>query len=134
MAAKKVIDTDEFKVKPGKKISLKDFKTDIKKKVIDKKTGEELLTKGIEELSVLQDKLYAESKHSVLIILQAMDAAGKDGTIKHVMSGLNPQGVKVCSFKTPSTIELNHDYLWRHYNALPARGMGSKDQNGAFNP
>ncbi len=122
MAAKKLINIDDFKVKPGKKISLKDFKTDIKKKVIDKKTGETLVAKGIEELSILQDKLYAEGKHSILIVLQAMDAAGKDGTIKHLMSGLNPSGVKVYSFKSPSSIELTHDYFWRHYKELPARG------------
>lgn len=122
MAAKTLINIDDFKVKPGKKISLKDFKTDIKKKVIDKKTGETLVAKGIEELSILQDKLYAEGKHSILIVLQAMDAAGKDGTIKHLMSGLNPSGVKVYSFKSPSSIELTHDYFWRHYKELPARG------------
>jgi len=122
MTAKKLINTDEFKVKPDKKISLKDFKTDIKKKSIDKKKGEEILQKGIQDMSIMQDKLYAEGKHSILIVLQAMDAAGKDGTIKHLMSGLNPSGVKVYSFKTPSTAELTHDYFWRHYKELPARG------------
>jgi PPK2 family polyphosphate:nucleotide phosphotransferase len=122
MATNKLINIEEFRVKPNKKISLKDFKTDIKKKNIDKKTGEAMLQKGIQEMSMLQDKLYAESKHSVLIVFQAMDAAGKDGTIKHIMSGLNPSGVKVYSFKSPSTIELSHDYFWRHYKELPARG------------
>jgi PPK2 family polyphosphate:nucleotide phosphotransferase len=73
-------------------------------------------------LAVLQDKLYAHNQYSVLIVLQAMDAAGKDGIIKHVMSGLNPTGVKVSSFKTPSKEELDHDYLWRHAKALPSRG------------
>lgn len=70
----------------------------------------------------MQDKLYAHDQYSVLIVLQAMDAAGKDGAIKHVMSGLNPQGVKVASFKTPSKNELDHDYFWRHNLALPSRG------------
>lgn len=70
----------------------------------------------------MQDKLYAHDQYSVLIVLQAMDAAGKDGAIKHVISGLNPSGVKVASFKTPSKEELDHDYIWRHYKALPARG------------
>ena len=122
MAEKKIINPDDFKVKPGKKVSLKDFKTDIKKKVIDQKAGQALLQKGVQEMSLLQDKLYAEGKHSILIVLQAMDAAGKDGTIKHLMSGLNPSGVKVYSFKSPSSIELTHDYFWRHYKELPARG------------
>ena len=122
MAEKKIINPDDFKVKAGKKISLKDFKTDIKKKAIDQKAGEVLLQKGVQEMSLLQDKLYAEGKHSILIVLQAMDAAGKDGTIKHLMSGLNPSGVKVYSFKSPSSIELTHDYFWRHYKELPARG------------
>ena len=70
----------------------------------------------------MQDKLYAEGKHSILIVLQGMDTSGKDGTVKHLLSGLNPSGVKVHNFKTPSSIELSHDYLWRHYKELPARG------------
>lgn len=122
MSSKILISPDEFKVKPDKKISLKDFKTNIKNKSFDKKTGDEILQKGLAEMSILQDKLYAEGKHSILIVLQAMDAAGKDGTIKHLMTGLNPTGVKVHSFKTPSSVELTHDYFWRHYTALPARG------------
>jgi len=122
MSSKILINADEFKVKPDKKISLKNFKTNIKNKTFDKKTGDEILQKGLAEMSILQDKLYAEGKHSILIVLQAMDAAGKDGTIKHLMTGLNPTGVKVHSFKTPSSVELTHDYFWRHYAALPARG------------
>jgi PPK2 family polyphosphate:nucleotide phosphotransferase len=114
---------ESLKVKPGKKISLhKDFETDCKKKLFTKKQGEELLQEGIENMAKLQDKLYAHNEYSVLIVLQAMDAAGKDGAIKHVMSGLNPQGVHVTSFKSPSTEELDHDYFWRHYKALPSRG------------
>jgi len=122
MAKKELIDVDAFKVSPGKKISLKQFATNISNKPIEKEAGEAFLQKSVLEMSNLQDKLYAENKHSVLIVLQAMDAAGKDSTIKHLMTGLNPTGVKVHSFKTPSTNELEHDYFWRHYNALPARG------------
>ena len=122
MAKKELIDVDIFKVKPGKKISLKHFATNISKKAIDKTKGEAFLQKSVTEMSNLQDKLYAENKHSVLIVLQAMDAAGKDSTIKHLMTGLNPTGVKVNSFKSPSSIELEHDYFWRHYRVLPARG------------
>lgn len=122
MHSKILINTDEFKVKSDKKISLKDFKTNIKNKSFDKNAGDEILQKGVAEMSIMQDKLFAEGKHSILIVLQAMDAAGKDGTIKHLMSGLNPTGVKVYSFKTPSSIEITHDYFWRHYKDLPARG------------
>lgn len=112
-----------LKVKPGGKQSLKkDFLTNYNQKILKKETGEELLKLGIEKLSELQDKLYAHNQYNVLIVLQAMDAAGKDGAIKHVMSGLNPQGVNVTSFKAPTSEELEHDYLWRHYKALPARG------------
>ncbi len=112
-----------LKVKPAKKVSLKkDFHTDYDLKMVDKELGQELLNLGVQKLSELQDKLYAHNQFNVLIVLQAMDAAGKDGAIKHVMSGLNPQGVKVTSFKAPTSDELEHDYLWRHYKALPARG------------
>jgi PPK2 family polyphosphate:nucleotide phosphotransferase len=111
-----------LKVEEGKKISIANFDTDYDHKMINKKKGTEILENGIIQLASMQDMLYADSRHSVLIILQAMDAAGKDGAIKHVMSGFNPQGVKVTSFKAPSSEELDHDYLWRHYKALPARG------------
>jgi PPK2 family polyphosphate:nucleotide phosphotransferase len=111
-----------LQVKEGKKISLSDFDTDFDHKMIDKREGEVLLENGIKELARMQDMLYADNRYSVLIILQAMDAAGKDGAIKHVMSGFNPQGVKVTSFKSPSSEELDHDYFWRHYKALPGRG------------
>lgn len=114
---------DSLIVKPGKKISLKnDYDTDYDHKIIDKEEGEQMLEDGIKDMAKLQDKLYAHNEYSVLIVLQAMDAAGKDGVIKHVMSGLNPQGVKVASFKAPSSEELDHDYFWRHYKALPGRG------------
>jgi PPK2 family polyphosphate:nucleotide phosphotransferase len=110
-------------VKPGKKINLeKDYRTSSNQKTISKKEGQKLLADGIVELARLQEMLYAYNKYSVLIVLQAMDAAGKDGAIKHVMTGFNPQGVKVSSFKVPSSTELDHDYFWRHYKELPGRG------------
>ncbi len=106
-----------------KKISLtKDFKSDYDHKMVEKEEGVQILEDGIVNLAKMQDKLYAHDQYSVLIVLQAMDAAGKDGAIKHVISGLNPSGVKVASFKTPNKEELDHDYFWRHYKALPARG------------
>jgi len=89
----------------------------------DKKEAKKDLKSGIGKLVSLQDKLYAFDRYSILIILQAMDAAGKDGIIKHVMSGVNPQGCRVVSFKAPSVRELDHDFLWRCYRELPARGM-----------
>jgi PPK2 family polyphosphate:nucleotide phosphotransferase len=88
----------------------------------DKDQAKDDLKKGIKRLSELQEKLYASDKHSLLLIFQAMDAAGKDGTIKHVMSGVNPQGCQVKSFKVPSAEEMDHDYLWRCNKALPERG------------
>lgn len=114
---------DTLKVKPNKSVDLKDgFETDYDNKILNKEEGEALLQLGIDMLAEMQDKIYASGKHSVLIIFQAMDAAGKDSAIKNIMTGLNPQGVKVTSFKTPSKSELAHDYLWRHYIALPAAG------------
>jgi PPK2 family polyphosphate:nucleotide phosphotransferase len=110
-------------IEPGKSVSLEhDFHTDYDKKMMTKEEGELVLSDGIQNLAKMQDKLYAHNQHSVLIVLQAMDAAGKDSAIKHVMSGLNPQGVSVTSFKAPSREELDHDYIWRHYKALPPRG------------
>ncbi len=113
---------EELQVKPNSKVNLKKFYTDYDHKMMTRAEGEMLLEKGIQQLSDMQDKLYAHNQYSMLIVFQAMDAAGKDSSIKHIMSGLNPQGVKVTSFKTPSTTELDHDYFWRHYQALPARG------------
>ena len=113
---------EHFKITDGNNFSLADYPTEVRKKDIEKEEGEMLIQKDIEELSALQDVLYAENRHAVLIIIQAMDAAGKDGTIKHIMSGVNPAGVKVSSFKSPTTAELDHDYFWRHYMALPAKG------------
>ncbi|WP_108822713.1 polyphosphate kinase 2 family protein [Dysgonomonas sp. Marseille-P4361] len=108
-------------VKPGKQHKVADFETDYTGD-LEKKEAKQLLEENTEKLTKLQDKLYAQDKYSVLIIFQAMDAAGKDGTIKHVMSGINPQGCQVFSFKQPSAEELDHDYMWRIYKSLPERG------------
>ncbi|MBR0684160.1 polyphosphate kinase 2 family protein [Roseomonas eburnea] len=89
---------------------------------LEKDHAAELLQKGVDRLSELQDMLYAQDRWSVLCIFQAMDAAGKDGAIKHVFSGVNPQGCQVHSFKAPTPVDLDHDFLWRHSTALPERG------------
>jgi len=101
---------------------LADFKTDDTGSFNNSNDAEEKLIKGIKELSKIQDMLYAQNKFSLLIIFQAMDAAGKDSTIKHVMSGINPQGCNVTSFKAPSSEELDHAYLWRCMKVTPAKG------------
>lgn len=113
--------TDKYLVKADKKVKIKDFDTDYNGH-LDKETGKEELASVKEELAAYQEVLYASNKHAVLVIFQAMDAAGKDGAIAHVMSGLNPQGCQVYSFKTPNAEEYDHDFLWRHYKALPERG------------
>jgi len=115
------MDHKPFLFIPGKK-TLDDYKTKDTGSENDKKRVLEGFEKDLGRLTELQDKLYAHDKYGVLIILQAMDAAGKDGVIKHVMSGMNPQGCQVKSFKAPSTEELDHDYLWRCNKALPERG------------
>lgn len=110
-------------VSPGRKVSLaKDFDPGYKAEFVAKEQAEGFLAHTIERMAELQDKLYAQDTYGVLILFQAMDAAGKDSTIKHVMSGINPQGCQVFSFKTPSTEDLDHDYLWRSFKALPERG------------
>jgi PPK2 family polyphosphate:nucleotide phosphotransferase len=110
-------------VPPGKKISLrKDYDPAYKADYIDKEQAAETLREGIDKLATYQDILYAQDTYALLIVFQAMDAAGKDGTIKHVMSGINPQGCQVYSFKAPSDEDLDHDYLWRNFKALPERG------------
>jgi PPK2 family polyphosphate:nucleotide phosphotransferase len=110
-------------VKPGSKVNLKDFNTRYTANFQDKEDAAEMLNKDILRLSELQDMLYAMNKYSLLVVIQAMDAAGKDGTIKHVMTGVNPQGCNVTSFKQPSVEELEHDFLWRITKAMPKRGM-----------
>ena len=115
--------TDKFRVAEGSKVNLKDHPTDFSGDYKEKKEAVKDLEKNIVRLAELQDILYAQNVHSLLIIFQAMDAAGKDGAIKHVMSGINPQGCHVTAFKAPSTEELDHDYLWRCQKALPERGL-----------
>jgi PPK2 family polyphosphate:nucleotide phosphotransferase len=116
------IDISGFIAKPSDSFELKKFKTDYTAGIDSKQKAEKLLKKNIETMADLQDKIYAQDKYSLLIIFQAMDAAGKDGAIKHVMSGLNPQGTQVYSFKQPSKEELDHGYLWRIQKAVPERG------------
>jgi len=111
-----------YRVEDGKEFRLKDFDPGDTGKLHSKEHARELLEKGIALMSELQDKLYAQDRWALLLIFQAMDAAGKDGAIKHVMSGVNPQGCQVYSFKTPSSEELNHDYLWRTMQRFPERG------------
>jgi PPK2 family polyphosphate:nucleotide phosphotransferase len=114
---------DRLRVPPGEKISLnKDYKTDWLPQGLNKEKAADLLVKGVRRLADFQEKLYAQDNHALLVIFQAMDAAGKDGAIEHVMSGVNPQGCQVFSFKAPSREELDHDYMWRCFRALPERG------------
>ncbi|MBT8378898.1 MAG: polyphosphate kinase 2 family protein [Ignavibacteria bacterium] len=116
------MNTKKFLISPNKKINLSKIRTDETLGISSKKDSVKLLKKNVEQMRELQAKVYAQDKYSLLIIFQAMDAAGKDGTIKHVMSGLNPQGTQVFSFKQPSKEELDHGYLWRINKALPERG------------
>jgi PPK2 family polyphosphate:nucleotide phosphotransferase len=111
-----------YRVESGKKFRLKDIKPGDTHGLKDKKQATALLQQGVEMLAEMQDKLYAQDRWAVLLVFQAMDAAGKDGTIKHVMSGVNPQGCQVFSFKAPSSQELDHDFLWRTNVCLPERG------------
>jgi PPK2 family polyphosphate:nucleotide phosphotransferase len=118
-----------FRVEPGSSVTLeRDFDPAFKAGVKKKKHGVELLRQGVELLAEYQERLAAQDTYGVLVVLQALDAAGKDGTIRHVMSGVNPQGVRVDSFKVPSAEELDHDFLWRYARRLPERG-----QIGIFN-
>src|SRR5208283_407474 len=114
---------DVLRVTPGSKVTLStDFDPSFTADFVEKKEGAELLAESVQLLATYQDRLAAQDTDGVLLCLQALDAAGKDGTIRHVMSGVNPQGVHVSSFKVPSTEELSHDYLWRYAQRLPARG------------
>jgi len=114
--------SDRYRVSNGEKFRLKDFDPDDTWKFKDREQVDKMLEDGLERLSEMQGRLYAQDEWSLLLIFQAMDAAGKDGTIKHVMSGVNPQGCEVYSFKAPSPEELNHDFLWRCMKCLPERG------------
>ena len=117
----------ELLVPPGSRIKLAELDA-AHTHGVDKDAGERQLKKNLDRLSVLQYLLYAESKRSLVVVLQGIDAGGKDGTIRHVMSGLNPQGVKVTAFKVPEGVEKRHDYLWRVHQAVPEFG-----QMGIFN-
>jgi PPK2 family polyphosphate:nucleotide phosphotransferase len=116
------INSKDFQVKEGDKVKLKKWPTLVKPVYKSKKSYNKLLAEQIAELSDLQRLLYASNRYSLLLIFQAMDAAGKDGAIRHVMSGINPQGCQVFSFKHPSATELEHDFLWRTTQSLPERG------------
>jgi PPK2 family polyphosphate:nucleotide phosphotransferase len=113
---------DPYRINNGKKFRLKDFDPASTGHFRSKEHAQELLDQGKAELADLQDKLYAQNRWAVLVILQAMDAAGKDGVIEHVMSGVNPQGCQVFSFKAPSSDDLSHDFMWRTTKCLPQRG------------
>ncbi len=112
-----------LRVKPGTKVTLsRDFDPRYKAGLVEKKDGRDLLQTGVDLLAEYQQRLAAQDTYGVLVCLQSLDAGGKDGTIRHVMSGVNPQGVHVSSFRVPSAEELDHDYLWRYAQRLPARG------------
>ncbi len=116
------ISPKDFQVRAGAKVKLDKWPTRVKPVYRSKAQYQEMLEEQVAELSDLQQLQYADNRYSVLLIFQAMDAAGKDGAIKHVMSGINPQGCQVFSFKHPSATELDHDFLWRTTQALPERG------------
>ncbi len=119
---KRNINSQDFRVRPREKVNLTKWPTHVKAAYQSRKRYHTLLDEHVEELSELQRLLYASNRYAVLLIFQAMDAAGKDGTIRHVMSGVNPQGCQVFSFTHPSATELNHDFLWRTTRSLPERG------------
>lgn len=117
------IHTKSFRVAPGQKVDLKKWPTRVDDFYSSKKDCKKQIEEHVAQLADLQDLFYANDTYSLLVIFQAMDAAGKDSAIRHVMSGVNPQGCNVTSFKHPSALELDHDYLWRATRALPERGM-----------
>src|SRR5246500_2259213 len=116
------IDISDFRVRQGQTVDLKKWRTSVRPFYKSKEHYEELLGEHIQRLKKQQNLLYADDRYALLLILQAMDAAGKDGVIKHVMSGVNPQGCQVFSFKHPSAEELDHDYMWRAMKHMPERG------------
>jgi PPK2 family polyphosphate:nucleotide phosphotransferase len=116
------IKSKDFRVQPGEKVNLKDWPTNVQPYCKSKKQFEKLIEKHVEDLSSLQRLHYASNHYALLLIFHGMDAAGKDGAIRHVMSGVNPQGCEVFSFKQPSVEELKHDFLWRTTRCLPERG------------
>ncbi|MEO6096014.1 MAG: ADP-polyphosphate phosphotransferase [Fibrobacteria bacterium] len=117
------IDPERFRVLPGKKIRLDKWPTSVKPYYGSKEDYNRRIQEGVEEMDERQKLLYASNRFALLLIFQAMDAAGKDSAIRNVMSGVNPQGCEVTSFKQPSTVELRHDFLWRTHHRLPERGM-----------
>src|SRR5450755_2336812 len=116
------INSKDFRVRQGDEVNLRKWPTNVESAYKSKEQYHELLGEHVEQLSALQQLLYASGGYALLLIFQAMDAAGKDGAIKHVMSGINPQGCQVFSFKHPSAAELQHDFLWRTTRDLPERG------------
>jgi PPK2 family polyphosphate:nucleotide phosphotransferase len=116
------ISSNEFRVREGHEVNLRKWRTNVKPAYKSKEHYQKLLGEHVAQLSAQQELLYASNRYAVLLIFQAMDAAGKDGAIKHVMSGVNPQGCQVFSFKHPSPAELQHDFLWRTTRDLPERG------------
>jgi len=117
-----IINVKDFQVQKGEKVKLEKWPTQVEPVYDSKKSYHKLLEEHVSELSTLQRLHYASDRYAVLLIFQAMDAAGKDGAIRHVMSGVNPQGCQVFSFKHPSATELDHDFLWRTSQCLPERG------------
>ena len=113
---------EPFRVTNGRRFRLRDYDPGDTHGLVDKDEAQEYLKRGVQMLAAIQDKLYAQDEWGVLLIFQAMDAAGKDGAIKHVMSGVNPQGCQVYAFKAPTSEELDHDFLWRTSKSLPERG------------
>jgi len=116
------IDIKDFRIAPGERVKLKDWPTKVKPFCGSKDEYQEILDKHVKQLESLQELLYGSNEYALLLIFQGMDAAGKDGAIRHVMSGVNPQGCEVASFKQPSAEELEHDFLWRSTLELPERG------------
>ena len=116
------IDLPDLRVRPSSKVRLKSIDTDSTGSYESKEMAKKHLRKGVEELRKMQELLYAQDQQALLLVFQAMDGAGKDSTIEHVMSGVNPQGCQVFSFKTPSNEDLDHDFLWRTAKCLPERG------------
>src|SRR5882762_5749878 len=113
---------EKLRVTPGRKVKLEDYATDVTPGFKQKPDVDEILSETAAKMADLQYLMFAENKRALLIVLQAMDTGGKDGTIKHVMTGLNPAGVQVTSFKVPTELERNHDFLWRIHQAVPRRG------------
>jgi polyphosphate kinase 2 (PPK2 family) len=117
------MNTKRFRIAPGSNVKLADYDPDDTAGIEDKQVAEDKLLKLRKELSDLQLLLYAEHKHALLIVLQALDAGGKDGTIRHIFTGVNPQGCTVTAFKVPTPEELDHDFLWRIHKAVPPVGV-----------